>query len=390
MPRQSMPAAWAIALFATIAPTNALAEDAQIDYMTAPYEIERVLDHGSRPDWSFDGTRLAFTEADTRNTPASEIDLATGEVRCLTCHLGEDRDVTRIYYLQDDSFLLLAPRRRDADGTRPSGQELYWMPATLGEVQPLEANAFGEIAISRNTGAGGTLIAWGDASTGKSLVRMARLVVEDGEASLLDTRTLYDSTEPPTLAGVTVAETYGFSRGDSAVTFYTIMDRGDTLDGEMVEVDIASGKVTSLYSDPSHNETHLFADERFGLEESNRASDPQGQWRGLSSHGEGFMAFMQRKVDWPLPVPETLRSYAPAGPNAGFNRPFDLYVVDREDPSSPRRLTWFSDLGAEAHQSVISHDGKRFAFALKTREAVGFAGRAGLYVGTFGESGDAQ
>jgi hypothetical protein len=363
-----------------------------IDYMTAPFRMDRVLGWGTRPDWSPDGTRIAFTESDVRDTHAHEIDLETREVRCLTCWLRAKGVVTRIYYLQDGSFVILAPRGlssepNDGGGgpSDPGSQELYWMPASLDvPPQPLEAPAFGEIAISRRAGRdGGIQIAWGELGSDRQVLNLAKLVHDGEHASLVGRRVLYDSSEPAA-AGVTFAEAYGFARNDRAVTFFTIKVEADTLNGEMYEVDIASGRLRSLYGDPAHNETHLFPRERYGLEESNRASDPEGSWRGVSSLDISAIRAIAAMNGLSAPTDAEAVDYAPLGPLRGFGRPFDLYVVDRHRPSSPRRLTSFSHLGANAHQSVPAPDGRRIAFALDERASAAFPGEGGLYIGTFG------
>lgn len=57
-----------------------------------------------------------------------------------------------------------------------------------------------------------------------------------------------------------------------------------SLDSEMYKVDIASGAVSKVYATPSHNETHVFPYERYGLEEANIHSDPDGPYRWISAH----------------------------------------------------------------------------------------------------------
>jgi len=80
---------------------RAEAQSARPDLMRSPFHIERILDHGERPDWSPDGRKLVFTQSEARDTAAYEIDLATRKVRCLTCKFGKLGLVTRIYYLPD-------------------------------------------------------------------------------------------------------------------------------------------------------------------------------------------------------------------------------------------------------------------------------------------------
>ena len=84
------------------------AAEAPVDYLNAEFAVERVLDWGERPVWSLDGTKIAFTKSDVQDSPAYEMDLQTRNVRCLTCRWGANGLVTRVYYLPDNSYLLLA------------------------------------------------------------------------------------------------------------------------------------------------------------------------------------------------------------------------------------------------------------------------------------------
>ena len=182
--------------------------------------------------------------------------------------------------------------------------------------------------------------------------------------------------------GPTFAETYNFARGGRAVTFWSMTRPG--LDSGMYEVDLASGQTRDLSADPAHNETHLFADERFGLEESNRASDPSGSLRGISGLDAASLAATAGGLGVPVGSAARLADYAPHGRLRGVGRPFDLYVVTTRSPHRVRRLTFISQLGGAAHQSVPSPDGRHFAFALQAPPTGPWARRSGLYVGTFG------
>jgi len=306
-------------------------------------------------------------------------------VRCLTCHLGALKDVTRIYYLADGSFLLLAPNLDHPTKDISYGQELFWMSADLGPAIRLNAPAFGEIAIGRRAAPDGSvLLGWGDAATDKSLLYVGKRVHTHNSAAILGRKVVLDVKWPDTPRSFTIAEAYGFIRGDQGLTFYTVEDRNSTRDGDMFEGDIASHRIRPLYRDPAHTETHFFPDERYGLEEANRASDPAGEWRGISGHPAGMMGFLKTQVKRPLPSPESLKDYAPNGRLKGFDRPFDLFVVKVDGSAPPRQLTTFSALGANTHQSVVGPDPRKIAFAVDPRSSTEMAGRGGLYVGTFG------
>lgn len=375
----------------TFSAPPAAARDADPEYMTAPFRTERVLDWGTRPDWSPDGVRVAFTESEFNDSHAYELDLATRRVRCLTCQFGMNGLVTRIYYLPDGSFLLLAPRNLAGPqmGARTSlksnsiDEELYLMPASAAAPpQPLGANAFGEIAISRSILSGGVRIAWGEIGKAKQLLNIATLTNNGKTASLSNARALYDSTRADRKVPITATETYGFAHGDKSVYFWTIVP-GATLDGEMYEIDIASGALRPMYRAPSHNETHLFSDERYGLEESNRISDPTGEWRGVSAIDGAVVAMMAKASGLQEPTRDAIEDYAPLGDLKGFNRPFDIFVIALDGSRPPRQLTDFSQLGANAGQSAPAPDGRRIVYAVDERSSGKAAGAGGIYIGEF-------
>jgi len=61
---------------------------------------------------------------------------------------------------------------------------------------------------------------------------------------------------------------------------------------------------------------------------------------------------------------------------------FDLYVLDWQT-GKRRQLTNVSRGGAEAHQSTLARDGQHIAFSLQGRSSREYAGKDGLYIGTF-------
>ena len=90
------------------------------DYLRDTFTVERVLDWGSRPIWSADSKRIVFTRDDKSPSPAYELDLKTRKVRCLTCRFEKAGLVQRIYYLPDDSLLILGPPGLDAARPAPN------------------------------------------------------------------------------------------------------------------------------------------------------------------------------------------------------------------------------------------------------------------------------
>lgn len=356
-----------------VASPPAPVDQAPVDYLTAPFRQERILDWGNRPNWSADGQRIAFTKDDLVDSPAYEIDLRTKKVRCLTCKFGKTQFVTRIFYLPDDSFLIeAAPGMAGGSGGGADvfRTELFWMSKAHDRPVSLDNRAMGDIAIARKANADGSVdIAWSrPAGTGLQLV-MARLTHDGRTAKLTDQHTLYDY-RPGQPGPTSYPEAYDFIDGGSAVMFWTT--ELAALDSEMYKVDIATKAVSKVYATPAHNETHLFPDERYGLEEANFFSDPNGRYRGVSAHPKGGVEQILRAAG-----EANAADLAAANSEKGF----DIFVITM-DGKDRRALTQVSASGAQAHQSAASPDGRQIAFAIK--DAKGKSGHpTGLYIGTF-------
>jgi Tol biopolymer transport system component len=69
---------------------------------------------------------------------------------------------------------------------------------------------------------------------------------------------------------------------------------------------------------------------------------------------------------------------------ANSDKGFDIFAITM-DGKSRRPLTNISPSGAQAHQSIVSPDGRQIAFAVKSPKAGASPHPVGLYVGTFGE-----
>jgi hypothetical protein len=169
-----------------------------------------------------------------------------------------------------------------------------------------------------------------------------------------------------------MTETYDFADHGKSVLFFT-MEKTNLSQG-MHMIELESGRMTRMPTDGYHNETHLFSDERFGLEESNRASDPSSPIRGLTGHPVWAVESILRRAGR-ADARELAQRYG--------GRKFDLFVNEWAS-GKRRRLTFVSDIGGEAHQSSPSRDGRRIAFAMIAPPTGAYAGKGGLYVGTFG------
>jgi hypothetical protein len=246
------------------------------------------------------------------------------------------------------------------------------MSKSLARPVPLRTGAMGDIAIARKLNADRSVdISWSRPKDKGLQLDMGRVAHDGRTARIEDVRELYNY-QPGQPGNTSFPEAYEFIDGGRAVMFWTIEPA--TADSEMYKVDIATRAVSKVYATPAHNETHLFPDERYGLEESNFLSDPHGLYRGVSALGKsGVEMVLQMKGV----------SNASELAAANSDKGFDIYVVTM-DGKSRRPLTRISQSGAQAHQSIVSPDGRRIAYAIK--DAKGGSGHAtGLYVGTFGK-----
>ena len=347
------------------------------DYFNDGFTIERVLEWGSRPIWSADSKRIVFTRDDISPSPAYELNLRTRKVRCLTCRFGKAGLVQRIYYLPDDSLLILGPPGLDAAKPAPKNaqmgaSELYWMPADASRPpQALDAPAFGEIALDYASPRDGPArIAWGEFLPQMRL--SVGTIVHDGKQGSLTNRSVVYTYPPVDPASpVTFTEAYDFLNDENAILFFTA-EKGRPVNG-MYKISLGNGTLSPMPTDGQHIETHLFPDIRYGLEESNRASDSTSPMRGMSGH--------------PKPVAKLLAAYSGVADAAALSeryagRTFDLYVVDFQS-GQRRRLTHISDLGGQAHQSSTARNGKQIIFEMSAPTSGPFTGKGGLYLGTF-------
>lgn len=293
------PTAWlagaALVMLAGAPSAASAPRSAAVDYLHAPVTETQVLDWGHRPVWSPDGTKLAFLGLNHHFGAgfAYELDLATGAVRCLTCHLANG-EVLRIYYLPDGSFLTQAPATPLYSATgvdtsvaehfncsilgkehqtglptdaasRPFRCELYWLPATLDSPpQPLGVHSFEEVAIASDR----LHIAWvvpASPATPEYQIWTGDLAHDGTHMELTNRKQVFRTfpnsvTNPPTMGW---AEVMDFFPSNNELLFYATVfgDEGGHShagDGEVFALELATGTLTNHSKNPAHDEAHLF------------------------------------------------------------------------------------------------------------------------------------
>ena len=68
------------------------------------FTITQITEFGERPVWSPDGKKIAFMDREFGD--AYELDLASGEIECITCEF-EHEGFLRVHYMKDGDYLLL-------------------------------------------------------------------------------------------------------------------------------------------------------------------------------------------------------------------------------------------------------------------------------------------
>lgn len=353
------------------------------DYLNDELTVEQVLDWGERPVWSPDGKKILFTKSDIKDSEAFELDVRTKAVQCLTCRWGVNGLVTRAFYLPDGSYLFLGPpeletrseEKHSGVGEGTFTTELYWMPAS-GDRPPraLNASAHGDIAVSRKIGPGGRVaLGWAELRDVTSRIFVADLYIKGDQAALTNRRIVYSYPSGNQNSQSTFAETYDVADEGKSITFWT-MERGAARNG-MYKVNIETGQTSRIFSDYYHNETHLFPNERFGLEESNRLADPSVPRRDTNPAMIAAVTGLLKRGG------DMNRQPGPNLPKVGPG--FDLFIRDLASADRIRQLTDISRLGGEAHQSAPSPDGRQIVYALLPPRSGPYAGKRGLFVGTF-------
>jgi hypothetical protein len=319
----------AFACFLLVSSMLACNRDAEIGIRSGspidalPAWISPLIAPGLRPDWSLDGSHLVYLDALLGDV--HELELATGESRSLTAHF-EHRGFTRARYLASGDLLLCGPGH-GGNAAEPSRwkTELWLLPRSGdGVALPLGEPCFEGPAVSRRE----MRIAWTRSGYpdqvvfARSEIWTGLILVEDGEAQLVDRRKLVDRADFMYLAFL---ETQDFRPPDERELLFTAYAyRG----GEVMGIDLDSGELTNYSRDWAYDEAE-----------------------GVFPDGKSIAVEREVGTYTAVPVGD-----------------IDIWQLLLDGSGATRRLTRFTEYaGYGANNPVISPDGRKMAFGLRIK-----------------------
>ncbi len=277
-----------------------------------------------RPDWSGDGRKLLYLDALVGDV--FEFDISSGKSRALTKHFEHD-GFSRARYLSSGDLLLCGPAAVAA--TREEAgrwhTELFFLSASGDSgAQALGEPCFEGPAVARSD----MKIAWTLSDYpdrllfGRSELWTGRILVEGGEARLVDRRKVVDRGDFQYLAFL---ETQDFRPPDEKELLFTAYAyRG----GEVMGVDLDSQEIRNYSLDWAYDEAE-----------------------GVFPDGRSIA--VEREVNTYGAVPEG---------------DIDIWLLTLDGSGNYQRLTYFSEYaGFGANNPVISPDGRYMAFGLRIK-----------------------
>jgi hypothetical protein len=246
---------------------------------------------------------------------AYELDLATGDIECITCEF-EHEGFLRVHYMKDGDYLLLGPRKFTSEfRSRYFGNGFFWMPADRS-IAPrwLGEEHYEGVAISRES----RLIAYAKTWLSNPFPWPSRLIVAEltPEGEIVNRRVVLHTMQ--------LIEAQDFLPGDSGLVFARYTPNYDVMG-----IDFESGRVINYSRSPASEEPEgIFPGGEFTLMESDRHSGLPGE------------------MD------------------------LDIYMMRLDGTGEDvRRLTNFSDTpGQKANNPVVSPEGCRIVF-MKAEES---------------------
>lgn len=287
-----------------------------------PPNIEILTRFGERADFSPDNKQVAFMAKSFGD--AFVVDIATKQIRCLTCNLP-GAAFLRVMHLPTDDYILIGPDHfENINISRSRDNELWFLSKERGS-KPVKLNqkmsegaAISKknmkIAFSQTHGQIPEL------PQGASRIIMADIDLSGAAPRLTNYRTVYESKDRSC-----TLEAQDFFDNDSKLTF-VCYEPNDL--SEVMSIDLKTKQVINhSHSPTTYNEVEgIFPDGKYTCVEADRQCDWLGGKRGSSN------------IDiWKLKLDGTGKDFV--------------------------RLTNFNDYeGGKASNPVISTDGKYMAF----------------------------
>jgi Tol biopolymer transport system component len=298
-----------------------------------------ITHFGERADFSPDNKRVAFMDKSFGD--AFTIDLATREIRCLTCNVP-GAAFLRVMHLANGDYILIGPEKFiDTRISRTRDNELWYLSQKAGS-KPVrfgahlsEGAALSKISMK---------IAYSElpAQFPEIPKDHSRLVIADVDLSgevpkLINRKVVYESHSPSC-----ALEAQDFYDHDSKLTFTCYVHKdlpaGVEVLANVMSIDLKTGNVTNMtQKDGTYNEVEgIFPDGQYTCVEGDRQVAEIGGDHGM------------RNIDiWKLKLDGTGKNFT--------------------------RLTHFNDYaGWKASNPVVSTDGKYMAFqAASTKDDAG-------------------
>lgn len=287
-----------------------------------PKNVEILTHFGERADFSPDNKRIAFMTKSFGD--AMVIDLATRDIRCLTCNIPAAAFL-RVMHLSTGDYILIGPERfEDIRISRTRDNELWFLSKERGSKPIKLGQKMSEgIAISKKN----LKIAFSEvhAQAPDLAPEASRLIVADLDLSgdtpkIINRKTVYESKDKNC-----VIEPQDFYENDTKMTFSCYEPNSLS---SVMGIDLKTGQITSFYKNfGTYNEVEgIFPDGKYTLVEA----DQQADWLG-GKRGPWNIDIWKLKLD-------------------GAGKDFV-------------RLTNFNDYeGGKASNPVVSTDGKYMAF----------------------------
>src|SRR6185295_12200102 len=295
-----------------------------------PKNIEVLTHFGERADFSPDNKQIAFMSKSFGD--AFVIDIATKQIRCLTCNVP-GAAFLRVMHLPTGDYILIGPDHfENINISRSRDNELWFLSKQRGSKPVKLGQKMSEgAAVSKNS----LKIAFSethapDLPDGASRIIVADIDLSDSTPKLINKKIVYESKDRNC-----VLEAQDFYDGDTKLTFTCYEPKGLA---SVWGIDLQTNKTTNFSNAAgNYNEVEgIFPGGQYSCVES----DHQCEWLG-GSRGSGNIDI------WKLKLDGTGKSFV--------------------------RLTHFNDYeGGKASNPVISSDGKWMAFqSAKTSDPAG-------------------